>query len=396
MKKIMVLTIGCLIMLAGLSVCLKPRPLVVHIDEYAKNQETARSEADNARKEWKGHSEERQKAEIERLKKLAIPDLAKKAVSILARHETPDYIVNKSIDTTRNEMGVWIITPPWGNGTDPKDKKFWSIVYRDAKDKEHDWWLEQNNAWGQYRLVGNSNRIYFSIHGEAKLRTVLAYVVVFGDTKPFFQVVDGDNYVPEDYCEVIFLSEAKKIFPETMTLIEGVYNKHPHNEYALVPLKGFHASLAMDKAVECAVLLGRMGAKSVRVSRTDGEKLDAGGGTKAAVMGYRATINAELVNAIKSKMDFKVVFSGNSNVEIPETLLKNSTWYKSDSILNGIFEARRSSDNKLKEWSVTEEDQFDFNFDFKAAASVLKIGEAELKAKIERMKQTKRVFHVVF
>ena len=374
---------------------LKQKPLVVHIDEYVKNLEAARSEAEKARKEWESHREERQKAEIERLKKLDIPDLSKKAVSILARHETPDYIVNKAIDTTRKEMGVWIITPPWGNGTDPKDKKFWSMVYRDAKDKEHDWWLEQNNVWGQYRLVGNSNHIYFSIRDEPKLRTVLAHVVVFGDTKPFYQVVEDDSCASENYCDRLPLSEARKMFPETMKLVEGIYAKHPCNQYALVPVEYFHASLAMDKAIECVVLLGRMGATSVHVLRTDGEKLDAGVGMGVSVKGVNVAINAALVNGMKSKMDMKVVFSGNSNVTISKTLLANSTWHKSDSRLNGILEARLSG-NKLKEYSITEEEQYDYNFDFMAAASVLKIAEADLRARFEKMKHAQRTFHVVF
>ena len=399
MKKSMVLIIGCLMLFIGMYFYLKHRPLDVHVDEFVKNLETARTariEADNARKEWLSHREERQKTEVERLKKLDIPDLSKKAVSILVRHENPGYIVNKAIVTTRKEMGVWIITPPWGNGTDPKDKKYWSMVYRDAKDKDHDWWLEQNNVCGQYRLVGNSNHIYFSIRDESKLQTVLAYVVVFGDTKPFYQVVDGDNCVPEDYCEVLSSSEAKKIFPETMELADGgIYAKHPCNPYALVPVKDFHARLAMDKAVECVVLLGRMGAKSVHVSRMDGEKLDTIGEASTTVMGYGATVNVELVNAMKSEMDFKAVFTGNSSTDIPRTLLENSNWHKFDSNLNGILTARLS-DNKLKDWRIIEEGQFDFNFDFKAAASVLNVGEAELKAKIEKMKKTKRTFHVIF
>ena len=398
MKKSILLTIGCLILLAGVSMYLylKPRPLVVRIDEYVNNLEEARNEADAARKAWNCHSEERQKTEIEQLKGLNISDLSKKAVSILARHEKPQYIVNKAIDTTRKEMGVWIITPPWGNGTDPKYKKFWSMVYRDAKDEDHDWWLEQNKMWGQYRLVGNPNQsIYFSIRDEPKLRTVLAYVVAFGDTKPFYQVIDGDNCVLENYCDMLPMSEARKMFPETMQLAEGIYAKHPCNQYALVPVADYHASLAMDKAIECVVLLGRMGAKSVHVLRTDGEKVDAGVGMGVSVNGINAAVNAALVNGMKSRMDMKVVFSGDSNVDIPKTLLANSTWHKLDSSLNGILQARLS-ENKLKEYSITEEEQYDYNFDFKAAASVLRIAEADLKARFEKMKHTQRTFHVIF
>ena len=398
MKKSMLLTIGCLILLAGVSVYLylKPKPIVVHIDEYDKNLETARREADSARKEWENHREERQKTEIERLKKLDIPDLTKKAVSILARHETPEYVVNKAIVKTKEEMDAWIARPWWKKSTDPDKNVHWAIVYRERKDKEHDWFLEQNNRFDQYRLVGNPEQtIYFSIRDESKLRTVLVHIVVFGDTKPFYQVVEDDSCASENYCDRLPLSYARKMFPETMKLVEGIYAKHPCNQYALVPVEYFHASLAMDKAIECVMLLGRMGAKSVHVLRTDGEKGDAGVGMGVSVKGVNAAVNAAIVNGMKSNMDMQVAFSGNSNVDISNELLKNSTWHKSDSRLNGILQARLS-ENKLKEYSITEEEQYDYNFNFKAAASVLKIAEAELKARFEKIKHTRRTFHVVF
>lgn len=398
MKKSMVLTIGCLILLVGVLVCLylKPRPLIVRIDEYVKNLETARSEADNARLEWASHSEERKKLEIEQLKGLDVPDLSKKAVSILVRHENPEYIVNKAIDATRKELDAWVVTPPWGKSTAPENNKFWDMVYRETRGADHDWWVEQNKVFGQYRLVGSPNqRVYFSINNEQKLRTVLVYIVMLGDVKPFYRVVDGDDCTPENYCAILPLSEARKMFPESMKIVAGIYAKHPSNQYALVPVADYYASLAMDKAIECVVLLGRMGAKSVHVLRTDGEKLDVGVGMGVSVNGINAAVNAALVNGMKSKMDMKVVFSGDSNVDIPKTLLANSTWHKSDSSLNGILEARLSG-NKLKEYSITEEEQYDYNFDFKAAASVLKIAEADLRARFEKMKNTKRTFHVIF
>ena len=180
-----------------------------------------------------------------------------------------------------------------------------------------------------------------------------------------------------------------------MTLEEGVYAKHPCNQYALVPLQDFHASLAMDKTIECIVLLGRMGAKSVHVSRTDGEKLDAALRQEVSVKGINAAVNAALIKGMNSQMDLDVEFFGNSNIDIPETLLANSTWHKSDSHLNGILKSRLS-DNKMKEFNVAEEVQSDYSFDFKAAASVLKIVESDLRANFEKMKHIRRTFHVVF
>lgn len=180
-----------------------------------------------------------------------------------------------------------------------------------------------------------------------------------------------------------------------MNLAEGIYAKHPCNRYALVPVADFHASLAMDKALECVVLLGRMGARSVHVSREEGETSGGGGGAGVTVKGVGANVNAALVNAMKSEWNIKVEFSGSSNADIPRTLLEDSIWHKTDKSMNAIFSARLS-DNKLKEWNVTEEELSDYGFDFKAAASVLKVVEADLRANFEKKKHIRRTFHVVF
>ena len=109
--------------------------------------------------------------------------------------------------------------------------------------------------------------LYFSIKDESKLKTALAYIVIFGDMKPFYQVTSDSMGFPRAGCEILSMSDAEKIFPETIDLDEGAYVRHPCNKYALVPVMDFHARLAMDKAAECIVLLGKMGAKPVCVSR---------------------------------------------------------------------------------------------------------------------------------
>ena len=400
-KKTIITLLGVLIGVIVIALIINavgPRPVSVCIciDKYGENQNKERKEADSARKEWASHRAERRTNEIAQLKGLNIPDLSKRAVGVLARSDDPQFVVNKAIVTTEREMDVMVIRSLGTKITDPDKHKFWSIVARETMDKCHDWWIEQNHMFGQYRLVGNPGRkLYFSIKDEPKLKMVLAYIVIFGDTKQYYQVVSDDTDVPKIGCEVLSLPEATKIFPETMSLGEGIYAQHPYNRYALFPLNDFHARLAMNKATECIVLLGKMGAKSVRVSRMKGDKGDIGVGGGTSCKGYRAKVNAELANAMKSSMDFNVVFSGNSHIDIPPTLLENSIWHKSDAHLNGIL-ATMLSDNKPKEWSVVEEEQSDCGFNFKVAAGILGIAEAELKAKIEKVKQTQWKFHVVF
>ena len=88
-RKKLLIGFSCVCVLALIFVvftmCLKTKPVAIRIDKYVENLDGARKEADDARKEWESHREERQNAEIALLKKLDIPDLSKKAVSILAK-----------------------------------------------------------------------------------------------------------------------------------------------------------------------------------------------------------------------------------------------------------------------------------------------------------------------
>ncbi len=387
---------GLTLVFVVFNMSLKTKPVSIRIDEYVENFDEARKEADDARNAWESHREERENAEIAQLKAMNIPDLSKKAVGILVKAEKPEYIVNKAIVTTEKEMNTTIVIPKWDKKTDPDKNVFWSIVYRETMDQDHDWWIEHNNMFGQYRLVGYPHQhLYFSIKEEAKLQTVLTYIVIFGNTKSFYQVVCGDTFDKIDCCEVLDIATAGKFFPETLNLAEGVYAKHPCNPYALVPVANFFANLATTKDCECIVLLGRMGAKSVHVSRTEGEAINVGVGGKGYSMGYGAHADAELAKGMKAKRDLKVVFSGNSRVEPSPTLLENSIWHKDDAQLNAILSTRLSGNN-TKEWHFTEEMQLDYNFDFRAAASILGIAEAELRARFEKERQIQRTFHVLF
>lgn len=364
----------------------------VSIADYCESLSKEREKADNARKEWASRGAKREEAEKERLQKLSIPELSKEAVSLLARAEHPEYILAKAIDRTDKK----IVIPPGHKRRKPEDHVWWTLIYREELDADHDWWIECHKLTKHCRLIGNPNQtVYFSILREKKLRTILINIVMGGNTRSFYQVVKSGTAIPQNGCELLTLDEAGKIFPETLNLGEGVYAQHPCNPYALVPLTDFHAALAMNKASECIVLLGRMGAKSVHVSREESETSIAGGGGGVSSMGYRATVDAELVKGMNSHMDLAVVFSGKPPVAISPTLLEHSVWHKNDAQMNAILSALLSG-NKPTEWHFSEEMQSDFNFDFKAAASILGIDEANLKAKCEKTKQSKRMFHVVF
>lgn len=368
----------------------------IEIDKYIDNLDEARSKADTARQEWEIHREEKRSAEKIRLGEESIPDLAKMAVGLLSRSDCPENIVAKAIDTTENELDATIVEPPWHKSTPPDEHSFWSIISRETIDANHDWWIERNKLFGQYRLVGNPNQsVYFSIHDEKKLRAVLVNIVIFGNIKSFYQVVKDDIVTPKPGCEVLSLDEARKIFPKTVNLAEGIYAEHPCNPYALVPLVDFPAGLVKEKAIECVVLLGRMGAKSVHVSQTEVDTSSVGGGVEISSMGYGAAVDIELAREMNSNLELEVVFSGNSHIDIPATLLENSIWHKTDAQLNGVFSAIMNGTGP-KKWRYVEKLQSNFDFDFRAAARILGISEVDLRANFEKVKKTERQFDVVF
>jgi len=391
-------TLGILILVIGGGVIWYHREadaIVIPIDDCIKNQEKAREVAVVARQAWERAKEQRFSVETNRLATIMISELAKSAIDVLARSENPENVVSMAIETAR-ESGYWIVEPPWGVGTKPEDKKCWSMIYRKNIDETHDWYLEENKLFGQSRLVNNATgKEYFSINDDKKLRFVLSQIVIRGNPKLYYWVTDRKDE-SKVFCETLSLARAKSMFPETtVEIVEGVYAKHPNNSYAIVPLMNFHECLAMDKTMECIVLLGRMGAKSVRVSRRAGENLDIDVGTGGGAYGCRGEVNAKLLKEFTSKMELDVKFSGSVAGEVPSSLLQHSIWHRSDQTLSGIL-ASRSSGNRVKEFSATVEGRQDFSFDFKSAASVLNIAEGKLRTKVSKAENVQRVFHVVF
>ena len=397
--------LACVLAVSGIIacygiVCLMPKSNTVEITFDKRIQsgvESVRRKADVERERWKQNEQSRVEDEKRRLLALDVPDLAKKSVVILACAEKPDYIVNKAIVTTEKELDCTIVRPPWGKSTDPDKNVFWAIVCREKRDEDHDWWVEQNSAFGQYRLVGNPNqKVYFSIHDIDKLRRILMHIALIGNfSKPFYQVVADDEEEIKEGCRPLSLSEVKSIFPETPNVRAGVYAQHPGNAYALIPVGDYCATMTLDRCVECVVLLGKMGAKSVRVSRANGEENLVGGGVKASVYGRGASVAGEFSSKAKRQREISVVFEGSSDVVVSSDLLENSVWHKHDVHLNAILSVRLSG-NKLKEYAFKESQKSECNFDFHLAARLLGIVESKLKADYENAMSESRTFHVVF
>lgn len=60
---------GLALVFVAFNMSLKTKPVAIRIDKYVENLDGARKEADDARKDWENHREERQNAEWHSSKK---------------------------------------------------------------------------------------------------------------------------------------------------------------------------------------------------------------------------------------------------------------------------------------------------------------------------------------
>ena len=331
----------------------------------------------------------------------SISQLSKETVSILAKAKNPDFIINSA----KEQMSAHI-SSGCKKLTKPENNIHWDIVYR-----EGNFFIEQNNKFHQYRLIGNG-KTYFSILKKEKLELMLSKIIEIGTVQnsydlrasmSVYQVVVDEGISERQGCKIISLNNARIQFPESSTLASGFYTVHPCNEKALTPIENYFGNLALDRDNECVVLLGKMGAKRVRISRIENNERNnkfSGGaktniekeGNKDAVV--KVDVGSSILKHLNNEMNFEVVFHG-VPTNISSDLLSQSVWFKNDPQLNGLLESLLSS-NPPKEWDFEENIDSTFNFDFNVCASILGIVEANLKEEFKKISKVRRKFHVEF
>lgn len=201
--------------------------------------------------------------------------------------------------------------------------------------------------------------------------------------------------IEDENVEILSLEVARQRYPTTHNLSIGTYTLHPYDSKKLTRLEHYHANLAFEKDDELIILLGRMGAKTLRI--TDSDSLKKSGSGNVGVNGV-LVVDAGLGVGLSKKMetgkDLLVTFEGNT-VEIDPTLLKRSLWFANDSRLNAIFESRRFSQNKIESYTLrnTYTDTFDFNF---ALASRYLTVNVALRTEYHSLSKKERFFHVEF
>lgn len=194
--------------------------------------------------------------------------------------------------------------------------------------------------------------------------------------------------------DVISLEKAREDYPRTRNLSIGTYTLHPRDSSCLTRIEHYHKNLALEKDDELIVLLGRMGAETLRISEV--ETQHKAGRIEAELNPVSASIRNEtnLSKHLDKGKELSVEFEGNV-VDIDSSLLQKSLWFRDDSRLLSIFESRLFKSNKIKEYTLknTYTETFDFDFDLAAKHMVV---NADLKAEYRAISQKERLFHVKF
>jgi hypothetical protein len=197
-----------------------------------------------------------------------------------------------------------------------------------------------------------------------------------------------------DNMEVVSLELAKQKYPRTHNLSIGTYTLHPYDSGRLARLEHYHKNLALEKDNELIVLLGKMGAKTVRIVETDSQQKSGAFQAGVETVAVDTEGSLSLAQRIEQGKELLVVFEGNV-IEVDPNLLKSSLWFANDGQLNAIFESRRFTPNKIQEYTLrnTYTETFDFNFDLAVKYLVVK---ADLKAEYKTISEKERFFHVEF
>lgn len=194
--------------------------------------------------------------------------------------------------------------------------------------------------------------------------------------------------------EIISLEAARDKYPRTRNLSIGTYTLHPRDSLRLTRLEHYHKNLALEKDDELIVLLGRMGAKSLRIMEIDTEQQSGSSkmGVDAVSVDVRGDTN--LSSKVEKNKDLLVTFEGNV-VDIDSNLLENSLWFSDDSKLISIFESRRFNPNKIEEYTLRNTYTETFDFDFDLAVKYLVV-QADLKVEYQAISKKERFFHIEF
>lgn len=196
--------------------------------------------------------------------------------------------------------------------------------------------------------------------------------------------------------EILSMEEAQEKYPKTLNLSIGTYTQHPRNNQMLTPLEHYHYNLALEKDNELIVLLGKMGARTIKIleSRSKDREQTFKGNLNTAKAIFDAEASMNIAQKIGRGRELEVTFEG-QYVDIDPDLLEKSLWFSRDDKLNSIFESRRFSQNKMKSYLLKNTYNETFDFDFDLAVKYLAV-KVDLKAEYNSICNKERFFYVEF
>jgi len=209
-----------------------------------------------------------------------------------------------------------------------------------------------------------------------------------------YQLVTNKKVDVNKDCEVLTVLEANKRFPHSKDLASGFFTDHPVDELALVPVQNYFTNIALNQDDERVVLLGKMGAKSVHITKNDESKIKGKFDGKAGFENVNAQVGVSISSELQNFSELMVKFEGRVS-DISPDILRNSVWFQNNGQMNAILEGRLSK-NKVVEYDVTTRINQTFNFDFAAAANVLGVLKVSLENEYEKATKQSRRFHVIF
>ena len=197
-----------------------------------------------------------------------------------------------------------------------------------------------------------------------------------------------------NHIDSISLEDAQNRFPKSRHLSVGFYTIHPIDQKALCPLDNYYGRLSMDKDAELLELLGKMGAKKVYIEIEETNKHNH----KSCILGESHGIDYATETAHNSNNESnnrKLFEFEGKRTKIPKDLLQHSLWFSRDSELNGIFESRIFSENRILRYEYVSTYSETFGFDFSVAAQYLG-NSIDIKAQYEQLKNRKKIFIIEF
>ncbi|QTA88976.1 hypothetical protein [Desulfonema magnum] len=212
--------------------------------------------------------------------------------------------------------------------------------------------------------------------------------------KEVIPILSKDISEQSENLEIISIEKAREKYPKTSNLSIGTYTLHPYDGGRLARLEHYHKNLALEKDDELITLLGKMGAKTLKIIERNVQHNSGSGGVKAETIPADAKTNLNLSQQSEKIKELIVTFEGNI-VEIDSDLLRNSLWFSSDSRLGAIFESRRFISNKIQKYTLKNIYTETFDFDFKLAAKYLTV-RTDLEAEYHFVSKKERFFNVEF